>query len=179
MNLSIHLTGLTEKQLAAVSEVAGILSIRMERSGIPVICKKQGKGIRISYDEAQVTIAYEQEHQLFRALSRFLENVRRGERVEINERPVYEQLGFMVDCSRNAVLNYEGYKELIRRLALMGYSTVQLYTEDTYELEGYPYFGYLRGRYTGDQIRELDQYAALFGIELVPCIQTWPISAKR
>ncbi|AIQ74915.1 family 20 glycosylhydrolase [Paenibacillus odorifer] len=172
MKLSIHLTGLTEKQLAAVSEVAGILSIRMERSGIPVNCIKQGKGFRISYDEAQVIIAYGQEHQLIRALSRFLENVRRGERVEINERPVYEQLGFMVDCSRNAVLNYQGYKELIRRLALMGYSTVQLYSEDTYELEGYPYFGYLRGRYTGDQIRELDQYAALFGIELVPCIQT-------
>lgn len=169
---SIHLTGLTEKQLAAVSEVAGILSIRIERSGIPVNCKKQGKGIRISYDEVQVTITYEQEHQLIRALSRFLENIRRGERVEINEMPVYEQLGFMVDCSRNAVLNHEGYKELIRRLALMGYSTVQLYTEDTYELEGYPYFGYLRGRYTGEQIREMDQYAALFGIELVPCIQT-------
>ncbi|MDH6371907.1 hexosaminidase [Paenibacillus sp. PastF-3] len=169
---SIHLTGLTEKQLAAVSEVAGILSIRIERSGIPVNCKKQGKGIRISYDEVQVTITYEQEHQLIRALSRFLENIRRGERVEINEMPVYEQLGFMVDCSRNAVLNHEGYKELIRRLALMGYSTAQLYTEDTYELEGYPYFGYLRGRYTGEQIREMDQYAALFGIELVPCIQT-------
>ncbi|MNV84309.1 hypothetical protein D3C71_1781720 [compost metagenome] len=78
---SIHLTGLTEKQLAAVSEVAGILSIRIERSGIPVNCKKQGKGIRISYDEIQATIEYEQEHQLIRALSRLLENLRRGERV--------------------------------------------------------------------------------------------------
>lgn len=170
--LDMNLTGLTKKQLSAVSEVAGILGITIDPAGLPVNCKNQGTGIRITAGGAGATIEYEKEHQLFRALSRFAEYARRGEAGEIKELPAYEQLGFMVDCSRNAVLHYEGYKDLIRRLALMGYSTVQLYIEDTYELEPYPYFGYLRGRYTGEQMREMDQYAALFGIEMVPCIQT-------
>jgi hypothetical protein len=47
-----------------------------------------------------------------------------------------------------------------------------LYTEDTYEVKNYPYFGYFRGKFTANEIRSLDSYAAMFGIELVPCIQT-------
>jgi N-acetyl-beta-hexosaminidase len=47
-----------------------------------------------------------------------------------------------------------------------------LYTEDTYEIEGEPYFGYLRGRYSHDELKEIDCYAASKGIELIPCIQT-------
>lgn len=31
-------------------------------------------------------------------------------------------------------------------MALLGYSRLFLYTEDTYEVEGYPYFGALRGQ---------------------------------
>jgi len=54
----------------------------------------------------------------------------------------------------------------------MGYSTVQLYTEDTYEIKEYPYFGYLRGRYSAEEMQRMDKYARMFGIELVPCIQT-------
>ena len=49
---------------------------------------------------------------------------------------------------------------------------MQLYTEDTYEIKENPYFGYMRGRYTGEQLKSMDQYASRFGIELIPCIQT-------
>jgi len=47
-----------------------------------------------------------------------------------------------------------------------------LYTEDTFEVPEYPSFGYLRGRYTQGELREIDDYAANLGVELVPCIQT-------
>jgi hypothetical protein len=57
-------------------------------------------------------------------------------------------------------------------MALMGLSLGMMYTEDTYQVPEYPYFGYMRGRYTFDEIKEADNYAAMFGIELVPCIQT-------
>ncbi len=46
-----------------------------------------------------------------------------------------------------------------------------LYTEDTYEVVGQPYFGHMRGRYTKAEIKEIDEYALCFGIELMPCIQ--------
>ena len=54
----------------------------------------------------------------------------------------------------------------------MGLNRLGLYTEDTYEIEGYPYFGYLRGRYTKQEIREIVRYGNILGIEIVPYIQT-------
>ena len=39
-------------------------------------------------------------------------------------------------------------------------------------MEEEPYFGYMRGRMTHEEICELDRYAKEFGIELRPYIQT-------
>ena len=83
----------------------------------------------------------------------------------------FEKIGLMLDCSRNAVPRVETLKTLIDLLAEMGYNRLELYTEDTYEIKGRPYFGHLRGRYTGAELKEIDAYAAQKGIELTPCIQ--------
>ena len=84
----------------------------------------------------------------------------------------FERLGIMLDCSRNGVLKVDSVKTYIDILAKLGYNCLMLYTEDTYEVEGQPFFGYLRGRYTQAELQELDAYAAEKGIELIPCIQT-------
>ena len=84
----------------------------------------------------------------------------------------FEKLGVMVDCSRNSVMTVSALKKLIDVLSGMGYNTIQLYTEDTYEVEGEPYFGYLRGRYSRAELKEVDAYAKEKGMELFPCIQT-------
>lgn len=81
-------------------------------------------------------------------------------------------LGVMLDCSRNAVPNMKSAKHFIDCLEKMGYNTLMYYTEDTYEVENEPYFGYLRGRFSAEELRELDAYSAARGIELIPCIQT-------
>lgn len=81
-------------------------------------------------------------------------------------------LGVMVDCSRDAVYTVGALKKYISLLAKMGYNSLQLYTEDTYEADGEPQFGYLRGRYSKAELKELDSYAKEVGIELIPCIQT-------
>ena len=82
------------------------------------------------------------------------------------------RLSVMLDCSRNAVMNINALKKYIDILAKFGYNSLMLYTEDTYEIKGEPYFGYLRGRYSHDELKEIDCYAASKGIELIPCIQT-------
>lgn len=84
----------------------------------------------------------------------------------------YKHFGVMLDCSRNAVPKVSTVKKLIDVLQIMGYNTLELYTEDTFEITEEPYFGYLRGRYTGAEIREMDEYAKAQGIELIPCVQT-------
>ena len=83
-----------------------------------------------------------------------------------------KMLGVMLDCSRNAVYSVESLKNYIDILSKMGYNTLQLYTEDTYEIKEEPFFGYMRGRYTAKELKELDDYAYQKGIELMPCIQT-------
>lgn len=84
----------------------------------------------------------------------------------------FESLGVMLDCSRNAVMKVSRVKELIDYLEKFGYNQLMLYTEDTYEISGEPKFGYLRGKYSKAEIKEIDGYAKAHGIELVPCIQT-------
>ena len=84
----------------------------------------------------------------------------------------YERLGVMIDMSRNAVMNVKALKEYLVLLKKMGYNSVMLYTEDTYEVEGEPFFGYMRGRYSVAEMQELDEFANNLGVELIPCIQT-------
>lgn len=88
------------------------------------------------------------------------------------EQKTIDDLGTLIDCSRNAVPHVTALKKMFCHLAIMGYNAVQLYTEDTFEIDGYEYFGYLRGAYTNHELKELDTYASDLGIELVPCIQT-------
>ncbi len=81
-------------------------------------------------------------------------------------------LGIMIDCSRNAVMTISALKHYVDTVSKMGYDTLMLYTEDTLEIDNEPYLGYMRGRYTKQEIRELDAYCSERGIELIPCIQT-------
>lgn len=93
-------------------------------------------------------------------------------KLEGEETTPFKMLGIMLDVSRNMVMKVDHLKLWFRRLSLSGYNLVMLYTEDTYQLPGEPFFGYMRGAYSIDEIKELDAYAKKLGIELVGCIQT-------
>lgn len=100
----------------------------------------------------------------------------------------FKRFGTMLDCSRNGVMTVKALKRWIDLTADLGYNTLLLYMEDTYEMEGQPYFGYMRGRYTKEELKEVDRYAQSKGMELIPCIQTlahlnaivrWPAYQKH
>lgn len=84
----------------------------------------------------------------------------------------FRTFGTMLDCSRNAVPNLHTLKKWVDLTASLGYNTLLLYTEDTYEVTDEPYFGYMRGRYSQAELRELDAYANERGMTIMPCIQT-------
>ena len=99
----------------------------------------------------------------------------------------FKNLGIHVDSSRNAVMSVPQLKLFIDRVSKMGYNQLYLYIEDTYEIEGEPYFGHFRGRYSQEELREIDDYAYNHGIEVIPTIQTlahlnqimqWPCYSK-
>ena len=80
--------------------------------------------------------------------------------------------GVMLDMSRNAVMKPQEVKKFASLIQKMGYNMLQLYTEDTYEVENEPYFGYMRGRYTQDELKDIVTYCNNIGVEVIPCIQT-------
>lgn len=84
----------------------------------------------------------------------------------------FEHFGLMIDNSRTAVMNVTSVKKMIDIMESLDYNMLMLYTEDTYEVKGQPYFGHLRGRYKQEELKEIDAYAKQHGIELIPCIQT-------
>lgn len=99
----------------------------------------------------------------------------------------FKTFGILLDSSRNFVFNVDYLKRYLAVLALQGCNMVLIYTKDTYELPGEPYFGYLRGRYTLSEFQELDEFASYLGIEMVGSLQglghlepvlRWPIYGK-
>jgi hypothetical protein len=130
-----------------------------------------GRQLSVSRSGAGAVVKYAQKPDAFRALGRLL-GESDTDTGNFSETPRFDLLGVMVDCSRNGVLRPDAAKAFLRHLALMGMNMCILYCEDTYEVPGEPFFGYLRGRYTYDELRDLDQYADALGIEMFPCIQT-------
>ncbi|MGU8139978.1 family 20 glycosylhydrolase [Clostridium perfringens] len=118
-------------------------------------------------------IRYKKKHHFFRAFSLYLQFLKKGEEsFSRSEKTYIDSVGVMIDASRNAVYRVSEVKRILGYMALMGHNRCMLYTEDTYEIEGYPYFGYMRGRYSKEELREIDNYGYSLGIEVVPCIQT-------
>ena len=133
--------------------------------------EKRTGGLKIFGKDGKITVYYEQESQLARAALLIKAHGEQGDFC-IEDKRRFDDLCFMVDCSRNGVLTVSTVKKYIRNLSMLGYTSMMLYTEDTYEIEGEPIFGYLRGRYTKAEMCEIDAYAKEWGIEMIPCIQT-------
>lgn len=96
----------------------------------------------------------------------------------------FKTFGTMLDCSRNAVMTAESVGRWIDLTAKLGCNTLHLYMEDTYEVDGQPYFGHLRGRYSKAELKQIDAYAAAHGMQVILRIQTlahvnalfhWPV----
>lgn len=129
------------------------------------------KGLKIENKNQSIKVYYSNKRDILRAALIIKSNDVADDYI-IEENSDFEDICLMVDCSRNAVRNIATVKKLIRNIAMMGYNALMLYTEDTYEVDNEPMFGYLRGRYTKSEMKELDEYANSLGIELIPCIQT-------
>ncbi|MFC5407417.1 family 20 glycosylhydrolase [Cohnella soli] len=172
--LELRFAGVLDEVRRGIELVCSEIGVKVSDSGMEVelIRSSTNSDLIVEYDGVQAMISYASPHHLYRAIGLLAEAMKTGERFELSEQPQFDTVGFMLDCSRNAVPTVGSVKELLRRMAVMGMNMVMLYTEDTYAVEKEPYFGYMRGRYSSEELKELDTYAASLGIEMVPCIQT-------
>lgn len=158
-----------------MAELKNDLGFEWGPGGLPVeIRRTDDPGLTVRMEKGAASIAYNRRIHFFRALGHLVEACRAGKaQLFLREEPQFAMNGPMFDVSQgNAVMKPETVQRFLRMMALMGLDMIMLYTEDSYDVPEQPYFGYMRGRYTREEISELDRYAGLFGIEMIPCIQT-------
>ncbi len=161
----------TEPVMDALTELQKSLPFRLGLEGIPVHLSFSGTGIHVHKTVEQITVTCSGLRELGRAWFLMLRQEPQ-KCCNVKEQCCFRNLEVMLDCSRNAVMRPEMLENMIRILTICGYTALQLYTEDTLEVPEEPYFGYQRGAYTKEEIQRIDNYCRLFGLELVPCIQT-------
>lgn len=169
--ISFHLLANQPWQYELIEELKKTLPFTLSEDGFLVEVKQLGVGIHVTKKDNVRYITIGEKSELGRAWYLMLRNESLIE-YDIKEQCSFHDLGVMLDCSRNAVMNLPTLFEYIRQLAIFGYHSLQLYTEDTIKIENEPYFGYMRGAYTKEEIKRIDTYCSKFGMELIPCIQT-------
>lgn len=164
------------EQLAqGIAELSPQLGIETGDGGLRVnVRQTDAPGLSLRLGAQGAVIEYGRKVEFFRALGYLAEACSQGKSsCDIRELPQFSMNGPMFDVSQgNAVMKPDTVKRYLRMMALMGLDMIMLYTEDSYDVPEQPYFGYMRGRYSREEIASLDDYASLFGIEMIPCIQT-------
>lgn len=137
------------------------------------VCFKKGEELSLLMDGERLTVEAPDISAAARGLFLAACALRDGKDIpELHQTRHIASCGMMLDMSRGGVMTVEAVKGMIDAHAALGLNLMMLYTEDTYTVPEAPYLGYLRGRYTEKELREMDDYAAESGVELVPCVQT-------
>ncbi len=137
-----------------------------------VIYAKKGEKLTVKFAEKEIHITYPGKAGFMRALTLASLAISKNDFKEIEETVYFDECGVMLDLSRNGVMTVASVKKYADLMAIMGLNQLYLYIEDIYEIEGYPYFGYMRGRYTKEELKEIDEYCDSIGVEVIPHIQT-------
>lgn len=172
--LNINFNGNIEELKECIPELEKSMCFKYCVNGIKVeVTKLEKGGLCISEKDGAYSISYGIIPDFCRALSILINKINNKETgFLLSEERKTERTGIMADVSRNAVLKVETAKDIINRIARMGMNTFMLYMENIYKVKELSYFGYMRGAYSHEELREIDYYAKIFGIEVVPCIQT-------
>ena len=165
--------------LELIQEIAPVLERGADTKAY-ALTAEQGTvaGYRYTKSDGELHIVYGTKPDLCRALLAAAGSAAAGSAVagsavaEGKGERWLSEIGYMADCSRNAVARVDTLKKLVRQAALMGYHFIGLYLEDTLAIPEEPYFGYMRGAYTKEEIAEVVRYAELFGVEIRPYVET-------
>ncbi len=130
----------------------------------------KGEMLQVQVQSNAATITYASKSQLCRALSHFKAHMDE-QGFNVCEQQEFKTIGLFLTVTP-AVIKPEKVKWTLRKMALMGMNFLQLYSENTYEIPDEPYFGYMFGPYSYDELKDIDDYAYELGIEVTLNIQT-------
>lgn len=147
-------------------------NFEVDEKGYEITLIPESDKLIVKFEDNKGSIAYGNRSHFYRALGILTEHLRDGEEsICVEEAPQFDNVGIMLPVS-NCPITLDGVKQFITKMAIMGYSQLLFYMEDVYELDNYPDFGYMRGRYTKEELKEIDDFGYALGVEVIPCIQT-------
>lgn len=147
-------------------------NFEIDKDGYTINLCPQSNKLFVDFDKNSGSIGFANKSQFYRALGILTEHLRDGKKTFfVEEIPQFDNVGIMLPVS-NCPITLDGVKQFITKMAIMGYTQLLFYMEDVYELPNYPDFGYMRGRYTKEELKEIDDFGYALGIEVIPCIQT-------
>lgn len=171
----LHCSEVSSELLDGLNELEHDYGFEMKKGGIKLsAAQKDGSDIHVRCEGGKALIEYDKKIHFFRGFGLLLQGLRAGcGQIELREMPQFDTTGVMFDGAQaNAAMNIRSIREFLRRMAVMGLNMLMLYCEDGFEVPEEPYFSYMRPHYAEAELRECDRYAAVFGIEMIPCIQT-------
>ena len=170
--MNFKFTGDVEQLLAGIDILAGDYGCARSEDGMLVEVSR-GENLFVALKNGAARIRYSRPCEFFRALGILLQRLSSGEtEFEVSETSFFDTCGAMIDLSHGALMTVDAIKSVLRKMAVMGLNMFMLYREESYVVPEYEYFGYMRGRHTDEEIREIDDYAWQLGIEIIPAIQT-------
>lgn len=146
------------------------LKILKKNTKIILVEDSISKGI-FNFKCNEYEIHYKEENEIVRFLLES-NNFSFDKNFEIVRNRKINKLSLMIDMARNNVMKVDAIKKVIRYMSITGYTTLRIYLEDVFEVIDEPYFGYLRGRYSKNELMEVIDYAEKFKIKVIPCVQT-------
>lgn len=147
------------------------LNIALSPEGIPVRAVK-GESLSIQKENEEYIITYSILPEFWRGLAICTDAINKDSFTPVCQKRQFETSGVMLDLSNGKVLTVDAIKDILGYMALMGLNMAMLYIEDIYEMPEYPMFGYMRGRYSKEELKQIDSFALSLGIEIIPAIQT-------
>lgn len=161
--------GLTDDQRQAVQAVCAVIA---STKNLVVDCQHVPTGIHIQCHGEQATLTYGSTTDLMHGAALLCGQAQKTAQFDVQQQPRFEVMAAMLDVARNGVPTVAMVKQMIRRLASMGYNELWLYLEDLFEIPEEPYFGRGRGCYRQAELHEIALYGDRFGVTVVPAVQT-------
>ena len=152
------------------NEIVNNLEAFKIQKDIRINVKKSLKDVFVKCNKTEAVIEYNKPIHFFRALGQLICKLAENDSFVIEEKEVFQVMGCLPENTVNK-FNMEGYKAWFRYMAVLGLDTYFMYIPIGYKVEGYPYFGYMTGACSSEEIKEVVGYAHLFGIEVIPCAQ--------
>ncbi len=132
--------------------------------------KSEEDGYTITANDGGYTISYKRIYDFYAGYVYLCANA--DKITQITRKRVISQFGIMPAISAGGVPKIEEMKRFVVQLACMGYNFMELSLDDCMEISEEPYYGYLRGRYTKVELKELVAFAAQYDMEIIPSVQT-------